>query len=163
MPIRAATAADVATMVELSDAKRTRYAQHSPVFWRKAPEAAEKQARFFASQLTNERALAVVHEEGGRIEGFLIASLTVAPPVYDPGGPVCVIDDFVVERHESAPNPPPRWYAIGCALLARARAWARERGAAAVVVVCGHHDEPKRALLQAEGLGLTSEWYVQPL
>jgi len=38
----------------------------------------------------------------GQLTGFLIATLNLAPPVYDPGGLTCDIDDFVV-------TPAPKW------------------------------------------------------
>lgn len=97
-----------------------------------------------------------MYEEAGQIEGLLIALLGMAPPVYDPGGLACTIDDFTV-------SDPALWPTVGVALLAAAQSWARAHGAAVVVVVCGHQDEPKRALLRAAGLSLTSEWYVNSL
>ena len=40
---------------------------------------------------------------------------------------------------------------------------ARQRGAAQTVVVCGHLDQPKRAMLAQVGFSIASEWYVQSL
>jgi hypothetical protein len=42
--------------------------------------------------------------------GFLIATLIPAPPVYDPGGRTCLIDDFVV-------IPAANWLTTGVELL----------------------------------------------
>ena len=42
-------------------------------------------------------------------------------------------------------------------------ALARERGAVQAVVVCGHHDEPKRRMLEATGFPLVSEWRIRAL
>lgn len=47
--------------------------------------------------------------------------------------------------------------------LTAAKAWAKERGAAQVVVVAGPHDGPKRAVLQDAGLYVASEWFTAPL
>ena len=80
--------------------------------------------------------IALVHESAGSIDGFVIAALMDAPPVYDPGGLTCLIDDFVVADGRD-------WQTIGLALLAEANRQARERGAAQTVVVCGHQDQPK--------------------
>lgn len=156
MSIRMATVDDVSRMVELSDLKRTQYAQYSPVFWRKAASASEAQALFFKTQLEKKNNIALVYEESGRVEGFVIASLTTAPPVYDPGGPVCVVDDFVVSAAE-------RWHTAGVALLAEVKRQAKARGAVLSVVVCGHLDEPKRAMLRTSGFSIASEWYVNPI
>lgn len=156
MPIRRATQEDVPRMVELSDAKRTEYAQYAPTFWRKAPDGAEKQALFFRSLLAQSHVIALVHDEGPDVTGFIIASMTTAPPVYDPGGPVCVIDDFTVVE-------PDAWPTIGAALLTEARSQAQARGVVLAIVVCGHLDEPKRMMLSECGYRVASEWYVHPL
>lgn len=156
MSIRRATADDTSRMVELSDLKRTEYAQYSPVFWRKAEGASEKQHLFFQAQLERENNIVLVSEAAGEIDGFLIASLVSAPPVYDPGGLVCTVDD-------SAVSTPEMWQTVGQDLLAAATAQAKERGAVLSVVVCGHLDEPKRAMLRAGGASVASEWYVNPI
>lgn len=156
MSIRAATAEDISRMVELSDLKRTKYAQYSPVFWRKAQGASEKQHPFFQAQLERENNIVLVSEASGDIDGFLIASVVGAPPVYDPGGPVCMVDDFAV-------SSPEKWQTVGQSLLAEATAQAKERGAVLSVIVCGHLDGPKRAMLRAGGASIASEWYTNPI
>jgi GNAT superfamily N-acetyltransferase len=155
MPIRPATNADVAHMTELADAKRTEYEQYAPTFWRKAPNGAELQAPYFKTLITKDDVIALVHDEAGHIQGFIIASITTAPPVYDPGSQVIVVDDFTVSESE-------QWPTVGASLLEEARNRAAERGAALSIVVCGHLDEPKRAMLRACGFSLASEWYVNP-
>ena len=97
-----------------------------------------------------------MYEQAKDIQGFLIASVVNAPPVYAPGGPVCMIDDFAV-------NPRSEWQTIGAALLAEAQTRSQARGAVLSVVVCGHLDEPKRAMLHGLGFAVASEWYVSPL
>lgn len=82
--------------------------------------------------------------------------IVAAPPVYDPGGPTCLIDDFAVAV-------PEQWPTVGVDLLGALRRTARERGAAQVVVVCGHLDGPKRTALEHSGLSIASEWWVAPL
>jgi len=156
MKIRPAANADIDRMVELSDLMRTKYAQYSPVFWRKASGANENQAKFFAAQLQRENNLILVAEENGHIEGFVIASVINAPPVYNPGGPVCMIDDFAV-------SAPELWRNIGRAILAEVTMRAKARGAVASVIVCGHLDEAKRSMLRESGSTIASEWYVNPL
>ena len=156
MVIRVATVDDVNRMVELSDIKRTQYAEYSPVFWCKAEGASEKQAVFFKTQLDKENNIVLVCEETGRVDGFVIASLIIAPTVYDPGGLVCVVDDFMV-------SAPERWSTAGVALLVEARNRAKARGAVLCVVVCGHLDEPKRNMLRTHRFSVASEWYVNPI
>ena len=95
--IRNAGAADVPRMVELSEKKRTEYEQQQPIFWRKARDSASAQKPYFEHLLTLDSTIVLVYECEGTIQGFVIASLHTAPPVYDPGGLTCNIDDFVVE------------------------------------------------------------------
>lgn len=150
---RAATPSDVPRMVDLSEQKRSEYAAHEPVFWRKAADSREKQTPYFETLLSRESVIALVHERGGAIDGFLIAALVPAPPVYDPGGLICLIDDFVVAD-------PDAWQIVGAALLAEVGRQARARGAVQFMVICGHRDGPKRAMLAAMGLSLATEIYV---
>ncbi len=154
MGIRPAREADVPAIVALSEEKRTQYERYQPHFWRKAPDSATKQAPFLAQQLTRENVIALVHEQGDVIDGFVIAVLVKSPPVYE-AGITCAIDDFCVTGHD--------WMGTGRQLLDEALARAREREAAQVVVVCGHLDQPKREMLAAAGLSIASEWWTQPI
>jgi hypothetical protein len=102
--------------------------------------------------LGEENTIALVYEQNNTLDGFLFARLLSAPPVYDPGGLTCLIDDFTVNEG--------LWLSAGMELLAAAREAARARGAVQVVVVCAHLDEPKRRMLAAAELSIGSEWYV---
>ncbi|MGI8687476.1 MAG: GNAT family N-acetyltransferase [Thermomicrobiales bacterium] len=151
--IRPASMADVPRMVELSEQKRSEYEQHQPVFWRKAADAAEKQTAYISRLVARDDILAFVYETDTTIDGFIIGVLMSAPPVFDPGGLTCLVDDFVVLHA-------PDWQTIGVTLLHAAADAAKERGAVQVVAVCGRHDEPKRAMLAAHGCSVASEWWV---
>lgn len=154
---RVAVENDVPTMVELSDQRRQRYAQYQPVFWRPAADARERHEPFLRDLLARDNAIVRVHERGdGIIDGFILAMLVPAPPVYDPGGLTCSIDDFCLADAAD-------WESIGRRLLDDVMAQAKVRGASQVVVVCGHLDQPKRAMLAAADLSIASEWYVRPL
>jgi hypothetical protein len=63
------------------------------------------------------------------------------------------VDDFVVDAEE--------WRTTGAALLAAVERTAGQRGAVQTVVVCGHRDEAKRAMLSGERFSLASEWYTR--
>ncbi len=151
--IRPAQAADVTQLVALSEQKRAEYAQHQPVFWRQAADASEKQTPYFERQVANDRTIALVYAQDEVIGGFIIGILMDAPPVYNPGGQVCTIDDFTVRDAAE-------WPRIGRALLDEATRAAKAREAALVIVVTGHHDEPKRAMLATSGCTVASEWWV---
>lgn len=154
--IRQATIEDIPRMVALSDQRRTAYQQYQPTFWRKAADASEKQQVFFETLLERADYLSLVHESDGEIDGFLIAGFIPAPPVYDPVGETCLIDDFAVRNTRL-------WVTVGRALLDAASEWARENGASQMVVISGHHDELKRKMLAERPYSIASEWWVSDI
>ena len=106
--------------------------------------------------IEDDAVITLVADTRGTIGGVVIGTIVAAPPVYDPGGPTCVIDDFVVAV-------PAQWPTVGVDLLGAIQRTARERGAAQVVVVCGKLGGAKRAALAQGGLSIASEWWVAPL
>jgi ribosomal protein S18 acetylase RimI-like enzyme len=154
--IRQAQPDDVPALVALSEERRRRYEQFQPLFWRKAEDSAERHAPFLEQLLRDEQTIALVAERDGAVEGFVIATLVPAPPVYAPGGPTCSIDDYWVAGGVD-------WDVIGEQLLDEATRRAQERGAVQAVVVCGYLDQPKRAMLVGAGYVVASEWYVKSL
>jgi GNAT superfamily N-acetyltransferase len=152
--IRRAEAADVSAIVDLSEAKRLQYQSYQPLFWRKAEDSREKQAPFLQQMLSRDNVLGLVQERDGVVDGFVIAMLVPAPPVYA-AGLTCVIDDFCVNDLD--------WQGTGSALLGAATQLAKERGAVQCVVVCGHLDQPKREMLASFGHTIASEWWVTPI
>jgi GNAT superfamily N-acetyltransferase len=100
--------------------------------------------------------ITLVAQTGNGLAGFIIGALTTAPPVYNLGGPVCIVDDFAVA-------PPEEWQVVGSALLAAMAQEAQTRGAVLIVVVCAQRDQAKRALLQETGCAMASEWHVRTL
>jgi hypothetical protein len=153
--IRPAVQADVAAMTTLAAMRREQYARYQPMFWRPAADAQHRQRPYLAKLVANDDVITLVSEQGGQVTGFLIATLTSAPGVYDPGGLTCQIDDFVV-------GPVEKWPTTGAELLRAGLAEAGRRGAIQAVVVTGHLDQPKREALQACGLEIASEWWVTP-
>jgi predicted N-acetyltransferase YhbS len=105
--------------------------------------------------VADDSVLSLVATSAGDLVGFVIAALVPAPPVYEPGGMTCLIDDFTVKRAED-------WVRVGVPLLAAVSDLARQRGAAQVVVVTAHLDQAKRNALRAGGLTIASEWWVSP-
>lgn len=142
-------------MAALARIRREQYARYQPLFWRPAVDALDKHRAYLASLTGDDKVITLVSEEASQLTGFLIATLTGAPPVYDPGGPTCQIDDFVVV-------PEDRWQTTGARLLRAGLAEAGLRGAVQAVVVTAHLDQPKRQALRACGLEPASEWWVTP-
>jgi hypothetical protein len=145
-------------MAELAELKREQYKTHAPIFHRPKPDVRDLHAAFLASQIENrERQLALVHEAAsGHVDGFLIATMVPAPPVYDPGGLTCLIDDFTVDRSDL-------WATVGRELLEEAIRLSEPMGGVQTVVVCGPQDGPKRAMLLDSGQIVASEWFTKPL
>ncbi|HEX8766739.1 MAG TPA: hypothetical protein VF714_00120, partial [Jatrophihabitans sp.] len=142
--------------LELSEVRRREYATYQPLFWRPSPDALAHQRPYLAGLLREHDVVARVAVTHTAVVGFAIGRLTPAPPVYDPGGPTCLIDDFTVADPDS-------WLTVGLDLVRAVSDAARERGAVQVVVVTACQDTAKRAALEAGGLGIASEWWTGPL
>lgn len=136
--------------------KRSQYQEYSPLFWRPADGAREAQLTFFERLVADEGYICLVHQADDEVNGFLIATVVSSPPVYDPGGMVCMIDDFVVAE-------PSLWATIGEALRAEAELRAEKHGAVLSVTVCGQADGAKRSALVESGSHVASEWYVREI
>lgn len=156
MDIRTAKETDIPRMVAIAETKRVEYEGYSPIFWRKAPDSSPKQELFFQRLLTSPDVIALVAEEGDTLSGFIISAIMIAPPVYNPGGPICIVDDFAVAN-------PQAWDSVGAELLAAVEREAKARGVVLSVVVCPQRDQAKRAMLQKAGAAVASEWHVKPL
>lgn len=156
MDIRTAIEADIPRMVAILETKRIEYEGYSPIFWRKASDSAAKQEVYFQRLLNRTEIIALVAEAGDALSGFVIGAITPAPPVYNPGGSVCIVDDFAVADPED-------WESVGATLLAAVEREAKARGAVLSVVVCAQRDQAKREMLQHAGSTVASEWHVKPL
>ena len=156
MKIREADLSDVGEMVRLSEQYRATLPNYSPVLWRKSRNSADKQAAFFRALVPLEETLAFVVESGSSIAGFIVARLQAPPPVYDPGGPVCLVDDFCVSSDSE-------WERVGAALLGAVESRSKERGAVLSVVVCPQRAHSKRGFLARGGFQVASEWHVRAL
>ena len=142
-------------MAALAGIRREQYARYQPLFWRPAAAAAGRHGGYLGRLVASDEVITLVGEEAGQLTGFVVATLNPAPPVYDPGGLTCDIDDFAVS---AAAN----WPTTGARLLRAALAEAARRGAVQAVVVTAQLDEPKRQALRACGLEVASEWWVTP-
>jgi hypothetical protein len=154
--VRPATHEDVPAILDLAEARRDEYQRYQPTFWRKAADSREQHEPFLRRLIDDQSIIARVHESGGTIDAFAIAALIPAPPVYDPGGPVCLIDDFATVN-------PAGWETAGAALLAAVTSEAKLRGAVLSVVIAGHLDQPRREMLARAGYRIASEWHTREL
>lgn len=156
MNIRPATTDDVPACVAIIEARRDLYQTFEPRFWNKSANSGALSQGWFSHLFGNEKVLSLVAEDGAALAGFLIASNAPAPPVFDPGGPTALIDDFYVRSDDL-------WLTTGAALLDAARAALKERGFAQIVVVGVQRDDAKNALLTRADLSLASNWWTAGL
>ncbi len=151
--VRVAVANDIQSMVELSAAFRERLEDYEPTFWRRHPDADQVQFQWFGLLLDDELHRVVVSVgDDGRIEGFIIARAMEAPPVYQPGGRTCMIDDFVWSTS-----------AVAEALVSEIQRWAADAGCCQMVIVTPAADSERRTLLEQFGLHRTSEWWMSQI
>lgn len=152
--VRRAAPADAPRMAELAEEKRSRYADHAFGFQRPAADARAVHEPFLAALSERQGFLALVHESGDGVDGFVVVQVGAAPPPFGRGDHFHV-DDFAVDG-------PERWRDGGAALLREA---ARLAGAADAIVVCGppELDPPKSRFLRESGMGVVAEWRVRAL
>jgi N-acetylglutamate synthase-like GNAT family acetyltransferase len=156
MTIRQASPDDVNQITLLASQKRRQYEKYQPLFHKESPAAVGLHGAFLRDSLSKENTVVWVSETVGRLDGFIIGILVNAPPVYTPGGKICLVDDFMVES-------PSLWATIGRELLARVMASAKERGAVLANVVCGPLDLAKRDFLSEGGFSVASEWHIRKI
>ncbi len=157
MPIdvRPADTGDLPEMVALITEERKDLAARRPVYWRPSDTAQEMTNAFFDHLLGQASTRAFVATEGDQLLGFVIATDT-APPVFAPGGPSYLVDDWVV-------LPRPDRLAILEALFEAVEEAALAAGAAQVVCVAVLHDADKHEILARKGLDNVCTWATKPL
>lgn len=148
------TLEDIPKMVDLSRLKRLAYEKVHPTFWKSSgAQGDQAQKEWFEVLLKKSNYILLKAQNRNGIQGFIIGQLMEAPSVYDPGGLTLMVDDFCVAE-------PRLWDTIGHALLQRMREIAKSLGAVQVIVACGSHDDPKKAVLKGVGYSPATEWYV---
>jgi len=156
MNVRKAQEEDLDAVVLLASRKRDQYKHFSPVFWNPSKHAEAVQKEFFSKIIKERERFLLVAEEQGKIAGFLFAEIRVPPPVYDPGGKACLVDDFVISGNET-------WERCGQVLFRKLEAICLEEGVSVLVSVCGRLDEAKKTFLGSTGSSVVSEWFVKEL
>ncbi len=142
--IRRLTAGDVPRLLELGEQKRRQYEAYSPVFWRMSALPRETFAPYLQAQIEKPQVVALAYEANGTVDGFVLANAQGYS------------DDFMVAV-------PEMWPTVGANLLSAAGNTAHRQGIGSLLVVCGQGDTPMRAMLAAQGLTLTMDWYIRPL
>ncbi|MEM7326150.1 MAG: hypothetical protein AAF531_23885 [Actinomycetota bacterium] len=153
MAVRPATEDDLEVIVQLSSGARDRLEITEPTFWRRHADADRNQRAWFDVLLGDDgHRILVSTDRDDTVDGFIVARAMDAPPVYDPRGRTCLVDDFVWSTGEVAE-----------ALIADVRQWATGQGCTQLVVITAARDLDRRELLERTGLHPTSEWWTGPL
>jgi hypothetical protein len=156
MSVRRATTTDLDAMVALIESHRDKLQQWQPVFWRRVENSAELTHQYFQHLLKQERVLALVSETDLKVVGFLFGLVIDAPPVFDPGGKTCLVDDFAVASDEL-------WATAGEEMLVYTRIWAKEQGAAQTVVITPMAYDEKLGFLKGRQMIPSASWWVEQL
>ena len=91
----------------------------------------------------------------GEADGYAIGRPGLpAPPVYDPGGTTCLVDDL--DLGES-------WPGCGPDLLAGLEAAARAAGDVQLLIACDRRESGKKEALEARGYRWPVDWYSREL
>lgn len=153
--VRPATAADAGAILAIAQRARSPYQRYQRSLWRRAGTDRAQQLAAVAAIIADANTVARVHDRG-EVDAFAFGTVVAAPPVYDPGGPVCLVDDLVVAWADG-------WATAGAALLEEVSAAGRERGTVLTAVICRHADDAKRRLLADRSFDLASEWHTSRL
>lgn len=113
-------------------------------------EIAGQPGRAFG-EIMRENSIVLVCEQDNTISGYASAIVIPTPPVYDPGGPTCLVLETGMA--------PTQWKAAGPALWQAVQNAAAQQDAVQYVVICAANDQAKQAALFAAGLTIASEWY----
>jgi GNAT superfamily N-acetyltransferase len=157
MASREALISDVPAMAALAEAKRQHYRDHAAPFQRPASNGREVHEAFLSKLIEWDGFSVLVHDEEGRVDGFIVARFGSAPPPYGEGSWFHV-DDFAVAD-------PTTWPSVGQELLDEVMHRAHDVGIEEAIVVSGPPsiDQPKVAFLSGAGLRLDAEWRIKPL
>ncbi len=144
---------DAPLCIELVERRRIEYESYEPRFRKKAANSADSTLPWFEKLFSDSENVCLIAIEGDHVLGFAIARKFPTPPVYDPGGPTALIDDFCVGCKEL-------WKDVGQALLNETKQLLKQRGFAQLVVVGARQDIAKTQFLEKANLSLASTWWT---
>jgi GNAT superfamily N-acetyltransferase len=156
MIIRPAVFDDIPTMVALVEARRDVLASYQPVMWGRSHQSAAMSTGWFSSLINQDTTIARMAVDAEGAAGFYIGVIQQPPPVYAPGGTVCLIDDMAVVDGARGDR-------AGEMLLDAAAKDARAKGAVLMVAISAVADERHNALLRSRNMSPASYWWSQPL
>ena len=148
--VRPAAPADAEGFAALARTSAAR--QHGmQLLWRQPPDPGG-----YRELIADPDCLALTLERDGRIEGYALGRAGLpAPPVYDPGGSTCLVDELAV-----AGTGPDQDYA---ALLAAAERVAADGGDRQLLVACPAREPSKRRALDSRGYRWPVDWYAREI
>lgn len=161
--VRAATDADIPTLVAFNREGRERLHEANPAFWTSHPDADARFALWMKLSLTMRDRVLFVSENAGHPTGFVIAQppSPIQVPITLDETKIGVIDDFHctsfgASLRDSQDPAPAR------ELLTTAEADPLKRGRAAAVAICPAAWPAKAYLLEMAGYKTLHTWFVRP-
>jgi|SRR5579862_2046667 len=152
MGIRPATNDDLGWMMSLCELGRIQKNSLHPIAYQQPAAYCRTRRKEIERILENPNSLCLISEHHDQPLAFLVALLVDAPPVYAPGGPVCLIEEFEGVKHQDLATH-------GLQLLDEARNIARRRGAVLQRVISSAGDLDREEFLLGNGFTVASEWY----
>ena len=153
MIARDARWSDLHRLLALIEQRRRQLETFNPHFWRPSPRAAARTRLFYRWLLLSGRGTILLAEDGERIVACLIARRVKPPPVYAPGGPTILVDDYCVAA-------PDLWSSAGTLLLETLITRGRQRGWAQMIVAAPACDQVELDLLRRGGFVHSSSWWT---
>lgn len=155
MALRAATLNDLGWIMSLCELDRIQKNSLHPIDYRNPSEYCDSRRPAIERLLTDPGSICLVREHSGTPQAYLLASLVNAPPVYAPGGPVCLVEEFEVVRPQDLET-------AGAQLLDECRRLALSRGAVLQRVIGAAGDTLRESFLLRQSFNIASEWYYGP-
>lgn len=154
--LRPATLPDVERMIHLAEQEFHRMESHRDPFYATGPNLAEEFRTELKREIESAQPIAFVMEEAGQIKGFVVGQVVSAPPVYNPGGKVCLVDFLCVAK-------PQDWSSVGRLLAQAAEIHTSLLGGILVRVECRRTDDLKRKALLKLGYSVASDWLYRDI
>lgn len=154
--IRKVVPGDATRIAELCESERRRYSAGYANYYAPAADYAEKKRLAVLGLIADDASIALVHESNGELDGVFLGRMVAAPPVYDPGGKVCLFDEFVVDGDAA-------WSRAGSALIDAVDGRIRDLGGVLLIIECMHAAAAKRDLLSSIGFTIASDWLCRDI
>ncbi len=161
--VRAATGADIPTLVAFNREGRERLHEANPAFWTSQPDADARFALWMKLSLTMRDRVLFVSENAGHPTGFVIAQppSPIQVPITLDDAKIGVIDDFHCTSFGASLRDP-QDPVPARELLAAAETVLLKRAKSAAIVICPAAWAAKFQVLEQAGYKTLHTWFARP-